>query len=166
MKLVVPLTMPSTRLIRSPASDSRSGPQQRDGTGHGRLVEQVDAGLPGRRVQLRPGRCDQGLVGGDHRGAALEGAEDQLSRGVEAAEQLDDEVRAGVEQRLEVVGEQLGPDARTLAGRLAHPDPRDDQPSADPRCQVVGLLLEQTDHLRAHGSAAEHDDGQLLGGGR
>ena len=69
--MVVPLTMPITRRMRSPASDSRSGrisgmpPRDR------RLEQEVDAGALGRLEQLRADVGEQLLVRGDHRLAGL-----------------------------------------------------------------------------------------------
>ena len=51
MKLVVPLTMPITRCRRSPASDSRSGPDERDAAGHRGLEQQVDARASARGLE-------------------------------------------------------------------------------------------------------------------
>ena len=53
---------------------------------------------------------------------------------------------------------------RALARRIAHAHAGHDQSGPDAGREVVGLLLEQPHHLGSHGPAAEHDDGQLLGG--
>ncbi len=67
MKLVVPLTMPSTRRTLSPARRLAQRAQQRDRAGDGGLVVEVDAVLLGGRVQRGAVLGEQRLVGGDDR---------------------------------------------------------------------------------------------------
>ena len=77
MKLVVPLTMPSTR--RDPVAGQRLAqrPQDRDRAGDGGLEVEVAAGLLGGGEQRGAVLGEQRLVGGDHRRAVLERGEDQ-----------------------------------------------------------------------------------------
>ena len=140
------------------------GAQQRDRPGHGGLVGQVDARLHGGGVQGRSLGGDQRLVRGDHRRPALERPKDQLLGRLDATHQLDHEIRIGVQEGRQVRAEELRADPRALAGHVPHAHAGHDQPRPDTSREVVGLLLEQPHHLGSHGPAAEHDDGQLLGG--
>ena len=67
-------------------------PDDRDGAGHRRLVEQVHARGGGHLGQLRAGGGQERLVGGDHRLAVAQGRLDQLVRRVEPADDLDHDV--------------------------------------------------------------------------
>ena len=69
----MPLTMPITREIGSPRRLSRSARTIGMPAGHGRLEEQVDAGLLGDLEQLDADVGEQLLVGGDHRLAGARG---------------------------------------------------------------------------------------------
>ena len=118
MKLVVPLTIPITREMSSPASDSRSG--RRIGTPPATAASKRRStpARVGRRVQLGPVVGEQLLVAGDHRLAALEGGEDQLAGRLDAADHLDHHVDVGVvDHRRRVAGEHaLGQLDGALAG--------------------------------------------------
>ena len=84
-------------------------PDDRDAAGDRRLEEQVDAGALGRLEQLGAVLGEQLLVAGDDRLARLEGGEDQVAGGLDAADELDDEVDVGVvDDRAGVVGEPVG----------------------------------------------------------
>ncbi len=65
---MVPFTMPLTRWIRSPVSDSRRARTKGYGPGDRCLVEKVDLLLTSQGPKRNAvGRCQQLLVGGDHR---------------------------------------------------------------------------------------------------
>jgi hypothetical protein len=97
----------------------------RDAPGHGRLEQQVDAGVLRSFEQLGPGRGEELLVAGDHRLAGLDGGEDEVARRVDAADHLDDHVDLGVGHHgVGVGGEQRGIDPRPAGlGEVAHRHP-------------------------------------------
>ena len=74
---MVPLTIPATRVIRSPASDSRSGRSSGIAPGHRRLVVEVGAGGVGGLGQRRAVLGEQRLVRRHHRLARLERLQQQ-----------------------------------------------------------------------------------------
>ena len=124
--------MPMTRTICSPASDSRSGPDDRDGPGDRRLVEQVHAGRGGDLGELGTGHGQQRLVGRDHRLALTQGRFDQFLGGVEPPDDLDDDVDivAG-DQRRGVGADEVDRDGHGPGPlRVGHGDP--DELQADP----------------------------------
>ena len=129
MKLVVPLTMPVTRRIFSPASDSRSGrmsgmppatdaSKSRSTPGALRGLEQLGADV---REQL--------LVGGDDRLARASAVEDERAGRLDAADHLDDDVDGRIgDDRGRVGGEHaLRQRDRTVLRDVAHRDPLDPQ---------------------------------------
>ena len=73
----------------------------RDDAGHGALEAQLHAVLARGRPQLLAVRGQQLLVGGDDVPAGAHRAQHVLARGLEAADQLDDQLRA-LEDLLEV----------------------------------------------------------------
>src|SRR5664280_1565853 len=91
-KLVVPLTIPRTRLIRSPASDSRRG--RSSGMAPATLASKYRSGAEraGRLVQGRAVAGQQRLVGRHHPPAASQRGEHQRARRLDAADHLDDDV--------------------------------------------------------------------------
>ena len=66
-----------------PGQRLAQGPDDGDGAGHGRLVEEVDAGRRSDLGQLGAGDGQERLVGGDHRLAVAQGGLDQFVRGME-----------------------------------------------------------------------------------
>ena len=132
--------------------------QQRDRAGDRRLVVEVGAALGGRVVQRRAVLGEQRLVGGDH---ALAGPQrlDQPGAGrLDAADHLDHHVDVvALDQAERVGGEQRRVDRQVaaVAAGPAHGDADELQRGADPGGQVVGLLVQQPDHLGADGAAAE-----------
>ena len=110
---MVPLTMPITRVMRSPTSDSRSG----------RMIGMPPATAASKRRSTpaasaawnssAPALGQELLVAGDDRLAGLERAEDQLAGRLDAADELDDDVDVGIVDDRPRVG---GEDARA-AGR-------------------------------------------------
>ena len=135
--------------------------QDRDGAGHGRLVVEVDVVGVGGGVERRAVLGEQRLVGGDHRGAVLHGAQDQAAGRLDAADHLDDDVGAG-DELLGVRGEQRGVDrhvgARPL--RAAHGDADQLELRAHPGGEVVGVLDEPGRDGGPHDAAAEQGDAQ------
>jgi hypothetical protein len=82
-------------------------PHDRDGAGDRRLEEQVDACLLGGIEQLDADVGQQLLVRRDDRLAGSEGGGDQLSRRLDAADDLDDEIDVWIgDDSRSVVGEQ------------------------------------------------------------
>ena len=69
-----------------------------------RLEQQLALHLPRERQQLDAVRRDELLVGGDHRLAGLQRSPNQLSRRLETAHQLDDDMSVRVDHRVEAVG--------------------------------------------------------------
>ena len=92
----MPLTMPITRRMRSPASDSRSGRMSGMPPADRRLEQDVDARALGGLEQLAPVRGEQLLVGGDDRLAAHQRLDDQRAGRLDAADDLDDDVDVGI----------------------------------------------------------------------
>jgi hypothetical protein len=136
-------------------------PDQGDGAGHGRLVEQVDALVLGQRAQGDTlGGGQEGLVGGDHRLAGLQRLLDQLPGGHEAPDELHHHVHRGVrDQAGGVRGEQadgdvLGPGQ----GQVVDGDAGDLQPGPALDGQRLGPVLEDPDQGRSHVPASEHGD--------
>ena len=94
--MVVPLTMPITRRMRSPASDSRSGRMSG-------MPPATDASnsrsTPAPSAVSNSSRADVGeqlLVGGDDGLARLQRVEDQRACRLDAADDLDDDVDVGI----------------------------------------------------------------------
>jgi len=132
----------------------------RDRTGDGRLVGEIDPGGPGRGVQLRTLLGDELLVGGDHRFAVLQGSADQGPGRLDAAHHLDDDVHIiGVNDVRGIVGEDLvGKREATITAEVADDGPRHLQLRAGPRGDVVGLTGEDRDDPGTDGAAAEQAD--------
>ena len=106
---MVPLTIPSTLLSRSPASDSDSGTDDRDATTDRRLEQERNPHLGGRLDQLDPACRDQLLVRRDHGLGVSQRAQHQLSTRFETTHQLDHELdRRVVNQILGTVHQQCG----------------------------------------------------------
>ena len=115
-------------------------PDDRDGAGHGRLVEQVDARGGGHLGQLGAGHGEQRLVAGDHRLAVAQGRLDQLVRRVEPADDLDHDVDvvAG-DQRGGVGADEIGRDGGgPRAVRVGDGDPDELEADAGAGGDVVG----------------------------
>ena len=92
MKFVVPLTMPMTRRMRSPASDSRSGRMSGMPPATDASNKQVDAGVLRSFEELRAEVGEELLVRGDDGLRRLQCREHQTPRGLDAADRLDDHV--------------------------------------------------------------------------
>ena len=93
---MVPLTIPVTRSICSPASVSASGRMMGMPPP---TAASNSSGTPvplGGGDQLRPAGGDQLLVGGDHRLARLQGGEHEVAGRVATTHHLDDERHLGV----------------------------------------------------------------------
>ena len=93
-----------------------------------------------RRVQGRAVFCEQCLIGGDDGGACGHGRENERAGGLDAAENLDDDVCAARGERLEVVGQQAGVDPVARRGGIANAHPDQAKGCASTRGEVVGRL--------------------------
>ena len=149
MKLVVPLTMPSTRLTLSPASDSRSGRSNGIAPADAGFEEQVDAVLVGRVVQGGAVFGEQRLVRGDDRSAARHRGQNQRAGGLDAAHHLDHDVDVvAPDQFSRVGGEQRRVDLdRSGCAALPHGDTGKFERRADPGGEVVRVFVQQPDDL-------------------
>ena len=106
---MVPLTMPITRVMRSPTSDSRSGRMIGMPPATAASNSRSTPAALGRLEQLGAVVGEQLLVAGDHRLAGLERGEDEVAGRLDAADDLDDDVDArGRRRRAGVVGEPVG----------------------------------------------------------
>ena len=155
---MVPLTMPITRSMRSPASDSRSG----------RMIGMPPAtaasnsrSTPARSAAANssaPWLASSSLLAGDDRLAGLEGGvEDQLAGRLDAADELDDHVDVGVvDDAGGVVGEHaLGEGDGPLLGQAAHGD-RGDLERRPVRAAMSSAGCDQLDQGGAHVAAPQH----------
>lgn len=135
-------------------ADDRDRPRDRS------LVVHVDPGLVGRVVERGAVFGEQGLVGRDDRRPTGDRAQQQGARRLDAAHDLDDDVRS-VDERLGVVGEERTVDRR-VTGRSGVPDGDADQlePGADARSEVVGLVGQQARDLGPDHPAAEECDAE------
>ncbi len=121
---------------------------QRDGTGDGGLVVEVPAVDLGGGVQGGAVLGEERLVGGDDRGAVLEGGGDEGAGGLDAADHLDHHVDvAAFDERGGVGGDQGGVDALPDAVRAADGDPGQFDRGADPRGEVGGVRRHDARHL-------------------
>ena len=124
MKLVVPFTIPMTRWIRSPASDSRSGRISGTPPATDASNKQVDPGALGRLEQLLAHVRQQLLVGRDNGLARLQRLDDQLPGRLDPTDDLDHDVDVRIaDDRCAVVREDAGRQGDvTLARQVAHRD--------------------------------------------
>ena len=133
------------------------GADDGDGAGHGRLVEQVDAGGGGHLGQLGSGHGEQRLVGGHDRLAVAQGGLDQLVGGMQAPDHLDHHVDVvAPDQGGRVGADQLAVDGRG-PGLVGMGDGDADQLEAEtgPGSHVVGAGEEDVGQGAAHVAAAE-----------
>ncbi len=160
MKLVVPLTMPMTRRMRSPASDLAQGPDERDATPDGRFEQEVDAGRGRGLEELGAVVGQQLLVAGDDRLARLDGGEDEGAGRLDAADDLHDHVDLGIDHhRLGIVGQAVvGHGHRPGLGRVAHCHAGQLEAYAGAGLDGVGVGREQLHEAATHVPAAEHPD--------
>ena len=139
------------------------GPDERDGPGHGGLVQQVDAALAGERPQGHAlGRRQQRLVGRDHRPAGVEGGPHQGTGGLQATDQFHHDVDRRVgHQGGGVGGEQVPGDVGRPGGvDVADGDAGDLQPGTGLHDQGVGPFLQDAHQGTADVAAAEDGDTQ------
>ena len=101
-------------------------PDDRDGAGHRRLVEQVHARRGGDLGQLGAGDGQERLVGGDHRLAVAQGRLDQLVGRVQPTDDLDHDVDVVPRDQ----GGGIGPDEVGVDGRA-----RGARPGGRRRCR-------------------------------
>ena len=140
-------------------------PQQRDRTGDGGLVVEVDTGLGRRVVQRRAVLGKQRLVRADHALAGVQRGEQQRAYRLDTADHLDDEVDVVADdKRLGVGREQIRRDVGVLR-RPAHRHTGQFERNAHASRQVVGLLVHEPHDLRTHDPAAEQRDPQRVAHG-
>ncbi len=139
-------------------------PHDRDRTGDRGLVVEVAAGLLGRLEQRRAVLGQQCLVGADDARAVLQRGQDQRAGGLDAADDLDDEVDVCAARETHRVGGQQSLGYLDLAHGVesAYGDTDQIHPRPDPGSQVVGLVGQQPHHLRPDRTAAEHGHLQRL----
>ncbi len=133
----------------------------RDRAADCRLVVQLGADLLGDREQLGSVGRQERLVAGDDVGAGVEGEGDVLARRLEAAHELDDDVRAE-DERVRVGGEQFPRDvggARRI--EVADGDSDELEARADPVGQLVAVLEQERRHLGADRAGSEDGDSQI-----
>ena len=132
--------------------------QDRDGTGHSRLVVEVSLGLRGRLEERRTVLGEQGLVGRHHAGAILERGQDERPGRLDAADHLHHHVDVVTRHQPDRVGGQQPVGDLDVAGRVeatyGHADELDRRTHA--RGQVVTLLGQQSHHLGADRAATQH----------
>ena len=132
-------------------------PDDRDGTGHGRLVEEVHAGRGGDLGQFGPGGGQQRLVAGDDGLAAAQRRLDQLVGRMEPADQLDDDVDVVPGHQCGGIGADEVPVDGRCAGlvRVGHGDPDQLEADAGAGGDVVGTGEEYLGQRAAHVAAPE-----------
>ena len=108
MKLVVPLMMPASHWIRLAERPSRSALMMGMPPRHGRLEGHHHALLLGGGENLVAMHGQQGLVGGDHVLAVLDGLQDQLLGHAVAADELHHNVDFRIRHHRESVVRQPG----------------------------------------------------------
>ena len=104
MKFVVPLTIPITRRIRSPASDSRNGRMTGMAPATAASYRRSTPCAAAQSASSAPDAAKTRLVGGDDRLARPQGRLDQLMRGVKPADQLDHDVHVRANRQRRAVG--------------------------------------------------------------
>ena len=128
------------------------------------LVVKVRAVLPRRGEQLLAVRGEQGLVGGDHRFAELQGGQDHGAGDGGAAGQLGHDIHLRVVDHALPVRRHggLGNRVRPRLVEGLHGDFADVDLHADARSHEVAVELERVKHAAAHGAAADHSQIHLL----
>ena len=137
---MVPLTMPTTRLIRSPASDCVSGRITGIAPATAASKYRSHGGVSAASASSPVSSASSALLAVTTDLPGVERRQQQRRGAVDAADHLDDDVDvvAG-DQRLRVGGEQLRRE-RPGRSRAAHRDAAQFQRGADAGREVVGLL--------------------------
>ena len=139
-------------------------PDDRDGSGHCGLVVEVDAMVLGDRVQFRAMGSQQSLVGSDDGMSLLQGSRQELTCGVDATNELDDDVNVvTVDQRCRVIREQPRVKALTGAIRMGDSNVSELDTTAHPSRDVVTAGLNHAGHLGAHDPAPQEGHADRLG---
>ena len=127
-----------------------------DGARDGRLVVEVGTVGRGGLVQLGTVRGQEGLVAGDDRDALVEGAQHEGARGLNAADQLDDEVH--VVDRLGRVGrQQLAVDRSVTRGiHIADEDAAHLHFRARASGEILAARLKNANDLATDGSGSKN----------
>ena len=104
--------------------------------------------LLGGGVERRAVLGEQRLVGGDDGRAVLEGGGDEGAGGLDAADDLDDDVDvAAFDEGGRIGGDQRGVDALAHLGGAADGDAGELHRGADARGEVVGVRRHDARHL-------------------
>ena len=142
------------------------GAHDRDATGDRRLEQQVDTRLVGDGEQFGADVGEQFLVAGDHRLAVAQGRGDQLAGGLDATDQLDDHVDAGVvDDGQRIAGEHaLGQGDLALLAEVAHRDRHDLEPHTRAGLDGRGLLGDERHERGADIAATQDTDSDELHG--
>ena len=162
-------------VVRRPVDDAHDPPDRlaaealaqaahdRDATCHGCFEQEVDAVAVGRLEQLDADVGEQLLVGRDHRLAAGESCRDQLACGLDAADDLDDEVDVGIrDDAIRVAGEHAGAELDVaLTRQVAHGDAGDVEAEPGAGLDLLGLVADEPDEGGADVAAPEDTDADL-----
>ena len=142
------------------------GPDDRDGPGHRRLVEQVHPRGGGHLGQLGAAGGQERLVRGDDRLAVAQGRLDQFVRRVEPTDDLDHHVDVvPCDQGGGIGPDQVRPDGRrTRALRIGHGDADELQPDAGAGGDVV--VAGEQDLGQRTADVPTPEQGDTDGGGR
>ena len=133
---------------------------QRDPPGHRRLEVEIRARRSGGVEELLAVVGQELLVRGHDRLPVAEGAKDQRPGRLPLPEELADDVDVGIVDDGAGVGrEDRGVD-RNVSGSpwVPHRDARDPQPAVRAQRDVVGAVVQQTDHRCSHVPAPQQPD--------
>ena len=126
-----------------------------DGAGNGGFVVDVDVGFGGGLINLGAMGGKQCLVAGDNGSAVLNRAQNERAGGVDATDELDNDIGLCC-QCLEVVSQERSVDLR-VARRIdvAHADADEFEFITGTLSEVLALCLQHLGNRGSHGSAAE-----------
>ena len=160
MKLVVPLTMPITRRMCSPTSDSRSGRMSGMPPATAASKSRSTPAASAAANSSAPTLASSSLLAVTTGLPRLEGGEDQLAGRLDAADDLDDHVDVRVvDHRGGVGGEHaVGQLDRALPAEAAHRDPGDLEAQPGAGRDVVAPGVDQVHERRADVAAAQQAD--------
>ena len=131
-----------------------------DGASNGRLVVEVSTIGGGRLVELGAVGGQQGLVARDDRDALVEGAQYEGARGLDAADQLDDEIHV-VDGLGRVGRQQLAVDRSVTRGiHIADEDAAHLHFSARASGEILATRLKNANDLATDGSGSKNTNSE------